>query len=103
MTAKAGDVHIWRLVNQTGVTHPFHKHLVQFNILDIDGIAPPPEQRGWKDTVQVSDGSTVRIIFRNDTVPEPNDAVQKPQTFVFHCHILEHEDHRMMLQESVTP
>jgi len=102
VTSKAGDVHIWRLVNQTGVTHPFHKHLVQFNILDIDGIAPQPEQRGWKDTVQVSDGSTVRIIFRNDTVPETSDPTQK-QTFVFHCHILEHEDHRMMLQESVTP
>jgi len=94
VTSKVGDVHVWQLVNQSSVMHPFHKHLVQFNILDIDGIAPPPEQRGWKDTVQVPDGSTVRIIFRNETFPG---------TFVFHCHILEHEDHRMMLQESVTP
>ena len=42
------------------------------------------------------------IIFRNDTVPEPSNATAE-QIFVFHCHILEHEDHRMMLQESVTP
>ncbi len=103
VTSKNGDVRIWRLANQSGVVHPFHKHLVQFNILDIDGIAPPPEQTGWKDTVQVPDGSTVRIIFRNQTVAETGDPVAKPQTFVFHCHILEHEDHRMMLQESVTP
>jgi FtsP/CotA-like multicopper oxidase with cupredoxin domain len=101
VTSKAGDINIWRLVNQTGTLHPFHKHLVQFNVLDVDGIAPPPEERGWKDTVQVPSGSTVRIIFRNETVPEANAAA--PQTFVFHCHILEHEDHRMMLQESVVP
>jgi FtsP/CotA-like multicopper oxidase with cupredoxin domain len=101
VTSKAGDINIWRLVNGSSVAHPFHKHLVQFNVLDIDGIAPAPEQRGWKDTVLVPDGSTVRVIFRNQIVPESNPSAA--QTFVFHCHILEHEDHRMMLQESVVP
>jgi FtsP/CotA-like multicopper oxidase with cupredoxin domain len=102
VTSKAGDINIWRLVNASSVTHPFHKHLVQFNVLDIDGLPPPPELKGWKDTVQVPDGSTVRIIFRNEIVLEKVNPTD-PQTFVFHCHILEHEDHRMMLQESVVP
>jgi FtsP/CotA-like multicopper oxidase with cupredoxin domain len=94
VTSKLGSVYIWRLNNQSREMHPFHKHLTQFNILDIDGAPPPPEQQGWKDTVAVPDGKTVRVIFRNESFPG---------IFVFHCHILEHEDHRMMLQESVTP
>jgi FtsP/CotA-like multicopper oxidase with cupredoxin domain len=103
VTSKAGEAYIWQLTNQSNVVHPFHKHLVQFNVLDIDGVQPPPEQQGWKDTVQVPTGSTVRIIFRADTVPDKNQDAGAGQTFVLHCHILEHEDHRMMLQESVTP
>ena len=86
------SVYVWKLVNSSGFVHPFHKHLTEFQILDIDGKAPSPEQSGWKDTVRVPVGSTVRVIFANQTFTGK---------YVFHCHNLEHEDHRMMLQESV--
>jgi spore coat protein A len=95
VTSSLSQVYIWSLVNfGGGRTHPFHKHLTEFQILDINGSPPPPEQSGWKDTVAVPNGATVRIIFRNETFTG---------TYVFHCHRLEHEDHRMMLQESVVP
>jgi spore coat protein A, manganese oxidase len=84
------NVYIWRIRNNTRDMHPFHKHLVQFNILSINGAAPPPEKNGWKDTIAVDGGDTVEIIFKNETFAG---------TYVFHCHRLEHEDHRMMAQE----
>ncbi|HVW29189.1 MAG TPA: multicopper oxidase domain-containing protein [Polyangiaceae bacterium] len=87
-----GSIYVWTLINASTFVHPFHKHLSEFQILDIDGQPPPPEQGGWKDTVQVPVGSAVRVIFADQTFTG---------TYVFHCHILEHEDHRMMLQESV--
>ena len=49
---------------------------------------------GWKDTVPVHRGQAVRIMFKNEGFTG---------TYVFHCHNVEHEDHRMMLQEEVTP
>jgi FtsP/CotA-like multicopper oxidase with cupredoxin domain len=95
VTSHLGPVYIWNLVNNSREMHPFHKHLVEFQILDINGRPPPPEQLGWKDTVQVPPGSrSTRIIFRNEGFTG---------TYVYHCHKLEHEDHRMMAQESVTP
>ena len=87
-----GSVYVWTIINASTFVHPFHKHLTEFQVLDIDGQPPPPEESGWKDTVRVGAGSIVRIIFADQTYTG---------TYVFHCHILEHEDHRMMLQESV--
>jgi len=91
-TSHLGTVYIWKLQNFTGMVHPFHKHLTEFQILDINGAAPPAEQNGWKDTVAVGIGQTINIIFTNEAFTG---------TYVYHCHNLEHEDHRMMLQESV--
>lgn len=85
-------VYIWTLKNNTREMHPFHKHLVEFNILSINGQPPPPHMRGWKDTVPVQSNDTIEIIFKNETFTG---------TYVFHCHRLEHEDHRMMAQEAV--
>ncbi|WP_394846148.1 multicopper oxidase domain-containing protein [Pendulispora brunnea] len=88
-------VRIWTLTNNSAFAHPFHKHLVQFNVLDVNGQPPAAQDMGFKDTVQVPpNGGTVRIIFKNEGFTG---------TYVFHCHKLGHEDHRMMLQESVTP
>jgi blue copper oxidase len=87
------NVEIWKLVNTNMVAHPFHIHDVQFNILDRNnGIAPGPEERGWKDVVLVPPGDSVRFItqfrdFADTTVP-----------YMFHCHILMHEDAGMMGQ-----
>ena len=92
--SKRDTVTIWTLKNATDFTHPFHKHLVQFTILDINGQPPPPELAGWKDTVGVPGNGSMRIIFKNEKFSG---------TYVLHCHRLEHEDHRMMIQESVEP
>lgn len=100
-----GDVEIWRIINTGLAYHPIHVHLVQFQILDripIDVEAynttgqiiytgepepPPPNEAGWKDTVQAPPGYITRIIMRF-----------APYTgrYVYHCHILEHEDYDMM-------
>jgi spore coat protein A len=89
-----GTTEIWELHNAEATQmHPFHQHLVPFQVLDVDGRPPPPELRGWKDTVAVPAHGRVRIImhftgFRG--------------LYVFHCHKMEHEDHAMMLQQEVT-
>jgi len=92
VTSEIDKVYIWSLTNESPIPHPFHKHLSQFNILDINGEPPASFMNGWKDTVMVPPGSTVRILFKEETFTG---------TYVFHCHILEHEDHGMMLQEQV--
>ena len=86
-----GDVEIWEISNDSEA-HPIHIHDVQFLILDRNGVAPEPYESGWKDTVLVGRGETVRVImafehYANEEVP-----------FMFHCHILQHEDGGMMGQ-----
>ncbi len=93
----AGDTESWSVTNSGDAVHNFHIHDVQFQILDVDGRAPPPHQRGWKDTVWVPRNQTVRLIMRfshhTDTeVP-----------YMYHCHLLRHEDEGMMGQFLVVP
>lgn len=91
---KLGTVEVWTIRNAENTQmHPFHQHLVPFQVLDIDGAAPPPAMRGWKDTVPVGPSQTVRIAMR---------FTGEPGIYVFHCHKLEHEDHAMMLQQQVS-
>lgn len=92
ITSSLNQVTIWELVNNSPVPHPFHKHLSQFNVLDVNGGPPRPEEMGWKDTVMVPPEGTARIIFKNEDFKG---------IYVFHCHNLAHEDSRMMLQEEV--
>jgi len=90
---KSGTTEIWEIENgEQTQTHPFHHHLVPFQILDVDGAPPPPALSGWKDTVSVPPAGKVRIIIRFHGFTG---------TYVFHCHKLEHEDHAMMLQEEI--
>lgn len=91
------SIEIWKLVNETMVAHPFHIHDVQFNILDRHGIPPGPEENGWKDVVLVPPYDSVRFItkftdFTDTVIP-----------YMFHCHILMHEDDGMMGQFVVSP
>jgi len=86
------NVETWTLVNNTLVAHPFHMHDIQFYILDINGVAPPPAEKGKKDLVLVMPGDSVRFItkfedFANDTLG-----------YMYHCHLLHHEDDGMMGQ-----
>lgn len=100
-----GTTEIWSLINITGFTHPIHIHLIVFQVLDrqpfdldlynkqgrieFTGPAIPPKrnERGWKDTVAVPSATVTRVIVHF-----------APYTgrYVWHCHILEHEDYDMM-------
>lgn len=88
---RAGDTEIWEIINRSGVYHTFHIHGVQFQILDRGGKPPVDYERGWKDTVLVSE-ETVRVIIRFPTHSDPHTP------YMFHCHILELEDMGMMGQ-----
>ncbi|MBT2679601.1 multicopper oxidase domain-containing protein [Bacillus sp. ISL-35] len=87
---------IWEISNEStgmmgGMAHPFHAHGVQFQILDRDGKQPPANESGWKDTILVYPGEKVRAIA----------TFKYPGIFMYHCHILEHEDAGMMGQFKV--
>ena len=73
--------------------HPFHIHGVRFRVLSESGGKPRIENQGWKDTVLVRDVTELLVEFTRPAAPE------KP--FMYHCHILEHEDAGMMGQFSV--
>lgn len=95
-TIPLNNTEIWELRNQTLIAHPFHIHDVQFYLLDRNGNQVPLNERGRKDVVLVEPMETVRFItkfedFANSTVP-----------FMYHCHLLTHEDDGMMGQFLVT-
>jgi blue copper oxidase len=87
-----GSIEIWEIENATPLAHPFHIHDVQFRVLDRDGEPPLLQERGLKDTVLVDPGSAVRIIA------EFSDFADPKHPYMYHCHILEHEDAGMMGQ-----
>jgi spore coat protein A len=121
-TPQVGTVEDWVYINMTGDTHPMHIHLVTFQVVgrtpfDVDAYQdayggpdgvpggidptpfatgpmqpPDPTERGFKDTVKANPGyfTTVRAKFELPT------GVTAPQTYVYHCHIVEHEDNDMM-------
>jgi spore coat protein A, manganese oxidase len=128
-TPEIGTVEDWVYINLTGDTHPMHTHLVSFQVVgqtpfDVDAyqeanggpngvpggidptsfatgsmLPPDPTERGFKDTVKVNPGcfTTIRAQF------DLPSGVDTPQTYVHHCHILEHEDNDMMRPFRVTP
>lgn len=89
---KLGDTEIWQVENVVGMDHPFHLHGFQFQVLDRDGVPEP--FRAWKDMINVRKHETVRFIVHFD------DYAGK---WMYHCHILDHEDHGMMGILEVTP
>jgi FtsP/CotA-like multicopper oxidase with cupredoxin domain len=97
-TVAAGSVHDWELVNAGGpmgmqMAHPIHVHGRQFQVVSRTGGAADNALRaglldhGWVDTVLVLPGETVRI-----RIPFSSHR----GLFLYHCHILEHEDMGMM-------
>jgi bilirubin oxidase len=83
--APLGATEIWDIENVVGMDHPFHLHGFQFQVLERGG--KPEPFRSWKDVVNVRKHESVRIIVRYDDFPG---------MWMFHCHILDHEDHGMM-------
>lgn len=92
MTVKLGTTEIWNLIDRSGDNHAIHVHDVQFQILDRNGAPPAANEAGLKDTVMVGSGETVRIIMRFTDFADPHTP------YMFHCHVLEHEDNGMMGQ-----
>jgi len=91
-TVILGTTEIWEFVNNTMLGHPMHIHDIQFNILDRNGVVPQPWERGWKDVVYVPPMGSVRVITRFDDFADPE------MPYMYHCHLLMHEDEGMMGQ-----
>ena len=90
---RLGDVEEWTIKNRSGEQHPFHIHVNQFQVMSVNGRSVPPS--GLQDTVPLPVGGTVVIRMK---------FVEFTGKFVFHCHILNHEDHGMMaIVEVVEP
>lgn len=83
---------IWEVFNQNLYPHNFHIHDVQFQILTIDGSPPPPELAGWKDTLYLRPRVRYRTILRF------RDYADAEVPYMYHCHLLWHEDQGMMGQ-----
>jgi FtsP/CotA-like multicopper oxidase with cupredoxin domain len=91
-----GSTEIWEFDNRTVDAHPIHVHEVQFQVVGrgVDGQQPPTaSETGFLDTVITLPGEITRVKARFD----------HPGRFVWHCHILEHEDNEMMRPYQVVP
>lgn len=87
-----GATEIWTVRNNMAWAHNFHVHDVQVQILDIAGAPPPPEFSGWKDTVYLRPNEDYRLIMRFTDYADP------ATPYMYHCHLLRHEDEGMMGQ-----
>ncbi len=112
---KAGSTEIWSFINVTSDVHPLHLHLVQFQVLNRQPfdvktyqqtgklvftgqpMAPESNERpAHKDTIKSYPGYVTRVIARFDLPPGVQVAPGQEFLYVWHCHILEHEDNEMM-------
>lgn len=91
-TVTRGTAETWTVRNEDGTPHNFHVHDVQFRVLEVDGKEPPPWMRGAKDTVFIPGGQTVKLAMRFDGPADPDTP------YMYHCHLLYHEDLGMMGQ-----
>lgn len=109
-----GDTETWEFFNTTADAHPIHVHEVVFQVVDRQPIevhegeegmggttvalagparGPEPTERGWKDTVIAYPGEVTRVRMR----------FTSPGQYVWHCHIVEHEDNEMMRPFRIGP
>jgi len=113
---EAGSTEVWQIMNLTGDTHPIHFHLVNVQLIQRQAFTgdpvnwsagppmpPEPNEIGWKDTVRVNPGEIATVIMQFNLPNLPTAAMRNavsPRTggkeYVWHCHILEHEEHDMM-------
>ncbi len=118
-----GDTEVWEVFNTTGDVHPMHIHLVNVQVInrqlfDVANLAfdnltgpiipPEPNELGWKETVPMYPGTVTRLIMKFDmtdaqivkagggVIPTPSSPRTGGAEYVWHCHILEHEEHDMM-------
>ncbi|HYK89059.1 MAG TPA: multicopper oxidase domain-containing protein [Acidobacteriota bacterium] len=120
---KSGSTEVWEIFNTTGDVHPMHFHLVNVQVINRqlfdladptfstftgDVIPPAPNELGWKETVPMYPGTVTRIIMKFDlsqaqiigangkVIKTPSSPRTGGAEYVWHCHILEHEEHDMM-------
>ncbi len=89
---KKDSFEVWTLRNSSPMIHPFHIHNTQFKILSRNGKKPSAIENGFKDTVVVKPKEEVRILMPTGPYTDTN------HPYMYHCHILEHEDAGMMGQ-----
>jgi FtsP/CotA-like multicopper oxidase with cupredoxin domain len=85
VSVRLGTTEIWQIENVVAMDHPFHLHGFRFQVLDRDGVPEPFP--AWKDSVNVPKHGQVRIAVQFEDFPGK---------WMFHCHILDHEDMGMM-------
>jgi spore coat protein A len=125
-TPKAGSLEIWRIFNYTGDTHPVHFHLINARLLSRQAFDPtkPPaasslipgtqkgpdlNELGFKETIRFNPGeaTTMLVQFSLPSTPFPVPLSTRTNVagyeYVWHCHILEHEEHDMMRPLIVVP
>ena len=93
---RKGATEVWLVDNTNVYQHNFHVHGVQFQLLDVNDAPPPAHLRGWKDTISVLPRERSRIAI---IMPDYADT-QHP--YMYHCHLLAHEDQGMMGQYLAT-
>ncbi|MFC6091770.1 multicopper oxidase family protein [Saccharothrix lopnurensis] len=89
---RGGTVEVWEVTNDNGYPHNFHVHDVRFQVLSVDDEPPGPHLRGRKDTVLLPPGRRYRLAMRFGDHTDPN------VPYMYHCHLLRHEDEGMMGQ-----
>ncbi|WP_120246563.1 multicopper oxidase family protein [Halopiger aswanensis] len=112
-----GDTEIWSFANRSAMSHPMHLHLVHFQVLgrqpigdydpaedkiNLDALEEPaPYEHGWNDVVTVNPAEVVHVVVHFGEY----DGVFNDQTgsYMWHCHMIEHEDHDMMRPLKVRP
>jgi FtsP/CotA-like multicopper oxidase with cupredoxin domain len=91
-TVPIGSKEVWEVFNDTPMMHPFHVHHGQFQILGRNNRTVDAHEQAFKDTVKIGPGETVRFLMKFENYADPETA------YMYHCHILEHEDNGMMGQ-----
>jgi len=89
---EVGTTELWEVSSADGIMHSFHVHDAQFQVVSVDGGPPPPELSGWKDTIFLPPGRTARLLLRFTDYTDPD------RPYMYHCHVLSHEDQGMMGQ-----
>ncbi|HLR43317.1 MAG TPA: multicopper oxidase domain-containing protein [Pseudogracilibacillus sp.] len=95
LTQKKGETEVWEVYNKPddmgGMVHPYHIHGTQFKVISVNGEEPPAHLQGYKDTISLEPDDTVKLAVK----------FKEEGVYMYHCHILEHEDNGMMGQVKV--
>lgn len=90
--AAVDTTEVWTVRNENPLPHSFHVHDTQFRVLTVDGGPPPPRLSGWKDTIALEWDREYRLLVTFEDYADPTTP------YMYHCHLLWHEDQGMMGQ-----